>query len=97
MDECQDGDRRERVYTPHAMTSTTVNEQELARRVDQLVDENRARALRFLRPDWYPSTREERIRALEHTERRADRETFRRAAELRRWLSQTSSAPSAGS
>ncbi len=79
------------------MTSTTTNEQELARRIDQLVDENRIRALWFLRPDWYPSTREERIRALAYIERRADRETFRRAAELKRWLSQTSRAPSAGS
>lgn len=79
------------------MTTTTADEQELASRIDRLVDENRTRALWFLRPDWYPSTREERVRALEYIERRADRETFRRAAVLRRWLSQTSSAPSVGS
>lgn len=38
----------------------------IAARVDQLVDEHRITYLWFLRSDYYPSTNEERIRVLEH-------------------------------
>jgi hypothetical protein len=64
--------------------------------VDRLIDENRIRCLWFLRPDYYPSTLEERLRVLGLIERHGDREAFRRAAALRRWLSPGSSARSAG-
>lgn len=65
--------------------------------VDRLVDEHRISCLWFLRPDYYPSTDAERIEVLALIERHGDRHAFRRAATLRRWLSQTSSDASAGS
>jgi hypothetical protein len=63
--------------------------------IDRLVDEYRLRCLWFLRPDYYPSSDAERIRVLLYIERHGDRDAYRRAREMRRWLSQTSSAPSA--
>ena len=69
----------------------------VAAEVDRLVDEHRITCLWFLRPDYHPETRAEQIRVLEHIERHGDLESFRRAATLRRWLSQTSSVASAGS
>ena len=65
--------------------------------VNRLVDEYRVRCLWFLRPDYYPATAEERYRVLAYIQRHGDREAFRRANELRRWLSRSSSAPSAAS
>ena len=65
--------------------------------VNRLVDEYRIRCLWFLRPDYYPFTTEEQLQVLGHIERHGDREAFRRAAVLRRWLSPSSSAPSVGS
>jgi hypothetical protein len=65
--------------------------------VDRLVDEQRIASLWFLRPDYYPTTRAQRIRVLEQIERHGDRDAFRRAATLRRWLSRTSSGASADS
>lgn len=63
--------------------------------IDRLVDEYRLRCLWFLRPDYYPSTDAERIQALLYIERHGDRNAYRRAREMRRWLSQSSSAQSA--
>jgi hypothetical protein len=63
--------------------------------VDRLVDEYRSRCLWFLRSEYYPATDTERLQVLEYIERYGDREAFRRAAEIRRWLSRTSSARSA--
>jgi hypothetical protein len=65
------------------------------REVCSLVDEYRATCLWFLRPDYYPQTPEEACRVLEQIERHGDVAAFRRAAELRQWLSRNSSAPSA--
>jgi hypothetical protein len=65
--------------------------------VERLVDEYRSRCLWFLRADYYPSTDEERLRVLEYIVRYGDREAFLRVTLLRRWLSSTSNAPSAGS
>lgn len=65
--------------------------------VDGLVNEYRARCLWFLRPDYYPRSTEERLRVLGYIERYGDREAFRKAAEVRQWLSHPSSAKSAGS
>ena len=47
-----------------------------------------------MRLDYYPETDTQRLQVLEYIERHGDREAFRRAAEIRRWLSRTSSAPS---
>ena len=68
-----------------------------ARAVDDLVDEYRARCLWFLREDYYPTTNAQRIQTLRYIQRYGDREAYRRAAEIRRWLSPTTSAPSAAS
>lgn len=67
------------------------------REMDRLIDTYRARCLWFLREDYYPSTDEQRIQVLAYIQRYGDREAYRRAAEVRRWLSPTSSAPSAAS
>jgi hypothetical protein len=65
--------------------------------IDRLVDEYRLRCLWFLRPDYYPSTDAERVRVLQYIERHGDRDAYRRAREMRRWLSQNSNARSAAS
>ncbi|MBM4081889.1 MAG: hypothetical protein FJ278_19440 [Planctomycetes bacterium] len=65
------------------------------RRVHALVDEYRTRCLWFLREDYYPQTAAEACRVLESIERHGDVAAFRKAAALRQWLSQNSSAPSA--
>jgi hypothetical protein len=77
------------------MAARSSDEPATAEAVDRLVDEYRVRCLWFLRPDYYPSTLEEQLRVLEYIERHGDREAFRRAATLKRWLSLPSSAPSA--
>ena len=65
--------------------------------IDRLVDEYRLRCLWFLRPDYYPSTDTERLEVLLYIERHGDVDGYRRAREMRRWLSPSSSAPSAAS
>jgi hypothetical protein len=72
-------------------------EADIAAQVDDLVDEQRISSLWFLRPDYYPSTHEERLRVLEQIERHGDLDAYRRAATLRRWLSRLSSVASADS
>jgi hypothetical protein len=62
-----------------------------------LMDEYRVRCLWFLRADYYPDTPEGRLRVLEYVQRYGDRDAFVRAAHLRRWLSQISSADSVDS
>ncbi len=69
----------------------------LAAAVNALVDDYRVRCLWFLRPDYYPATREEQLRVLDYVQRHGDREAHVRVATLRQWLSQTSSADSAAS
>jgi hypothetical protein len=59
--------------------------------VHRLVDEYRDRCLWFLRADYYPETREEILRTLESIEHHGDRQGFRRAAEIRQWLSRRTS------
>ena len=63
--------------------------------VNELVEQYRDRCLWFLRRDYYPATHEERLRVLAYIERYGDLEAYRRAGTLKRWLLQTSSAPSA--
>ena len=74
-----------------------MDEKAAAEVVHRLVDEYRTRCLWFLRPDYYPSSLQERLQVLGYIERHGDREAFRRAATLKRWLLPDSSAPSAGS
>jgi hypothetical protein len=70
---------------------------ELLREATALVDDYRSTCLFFLRPDYYPTTRDEILRVLSAIERNGDLEAYRRCAALRRWFSPTSSATSAGS
>lgn len=63
----------------------------------QLVDEYRTRCLWFLREDYYPTSTTEREEVLRQIEQHGDLDAFRRAAELRTWLSQRSNETSAGS
>ena len=69
---------------------------DIAPAVRTLVDEYRGRCLWFLRPDYYPEGVEETLRVLDAIERHGDLRGFRRAAEVREWLSPASSATSAG-
>ncbi len=78
------------------MDTSQVDSEAATSAVDRLVDEYRVRCLWFLRPDYYPATLGERLRTLGYIERHGDREAFRRAATLKRWLSRDSNGPSAG-
>ena len=69
----------------------------IAEAVRRLVDEYRDRCLWFLRSDFYPESREETLQTLEYIQRHGDQPAYRRAAEIRRWLSPRSSARSVGS
>ena len=64
-------------------------------KVDALVDEYRGRCLWFLRADFYPQTDEEILRTLGYIERYGDVVAFQKAATLRQWLLQNTSALSA--
>lgn len=79
------------------MCSEGMNEAEINSAVDHLVDEYRMRCLWFMRSDYYPATREQRLRALSYIERRGDREAFERAGALRQWFSRHSSETPADS
>jgi len=68
---------------------------ELVESVRRLVDEYRARCLWFLDSDYYPESAEEIRRTLGLLERYGDRRAFQEAARMRKWLSQSSSEPSA--
>ncbi len=63
--------------------------------IDALVDRYRARCLWFLRGDYYPTTDADRLRLLMYIEQYGDVAAYRQAGKLKRWLSQSSSAPSA--
>jgi hypothetical protein len=76
---------------------STPGEHVVGEGVNRLLDEYRLRCAWFLRPDYYPTSLEARLRVLDYVERHGDREGFRRAAELRRWLLPTSNAPSVAS
>jgi hypothetical protein len=79
------------------MSLKTPDSDALAAEIDALVDRCRIQCLWFLRPDFYPRNLQERLRVLDQIERHGDREAFLHAGRLRRWLSASSSAPSAGS
>lgn len=69
---------------------------EYARAVDALVDECRVSCLWYLRASYYPVTDDERWHILDLIQQHADLMTFKRAGELKRWLSRPSSNASAG-
>jgi len=72
-------------------------DEDVRRRVNQLVDTYRDRCLWFLRADYYPTDLPDVLRTLDYIRRYGDREAFRKAGELHEWLSQDSSEPSAAS
>lgn len=63
----------------------------------QLVDAYRVRCLWSFRADFYPDTAGEAHRVLDAIQRYGDLEGFIRSAEIKAWLSPSSSAPSASS
>lgn len=65
--------------------------------VRALVREMRDSSLWFLDSEFLPVREEDALRALRWIERRADRQTYVRARELRAWLLRSSSAGSVGS
>jgi hypothetical protein len=71
--------------------------EDLVRAIDELVDECRAVALWFLKPDYYPRTDDERRSVLHEIQKHGDVQLYTRAATLERWLSRLSSAASAAS
>jgi len=78
-------------------SGTRPSGEDVARQVDDLVDECRSTCLWYQRPDYYPRTDLERWRVLDAIQKHADLETFQRAGRLKRWLSRPSSGASAGS
>ncbi len=64
-------------------------------RVRALTEQYRAQCLWFLRADYSPGNVADACQALDYIQRHGDLEAFRRAGELRTWLSQISSAASA--
>jgi hypothetical protein len=73
------------------------DEAELVAEVDRFIEEQRIACLWYVRPDFRPTSRLERVRALQQIERHGDVDAFRRAATLKRWLLQISSDASADS
>jgi hypothetical protein len=73
----------------------TTEAQQLERTIDALVDDYRDQCLWFLRPDFYPKTLDQRLRVLKYIQRYGDQTGYRKAAEARRWLLQSSSETSA--
>jgi hypothetical protein len=65
--------------------------------VDRLVGHHRDCCLWFLRRDYLPRSDQDRLRILQQIQRHGDRDAFRQAGELRRWLSADSSERSASS
>jgi hypothetical protein len=55
-----------------------------------LVEEYRDRCLWFLREDYVPVATDEILRTLDYIERYGDADGYRRAREIRAWLSQPS-------
>jgi hypothetical protein len=70
---------------------------EIARRIEALVEEQRTRCLWYLRADYLPQSDSERLRVLEDIQRHGDLLAYRRAAELKRCLSQICSTTFVGS
>jgi hypothetical protein len=64
-------------------------------RVRALAEQYRAQCLWFLRADYDPGSVADACQVLDYIQRHGDLEAFRRAGELKQWLSRNSSAASA--
>lgn len=89
--------RLEGRYTLAVMSASSLGTEPWDTELRSLVDEYRIQCLWFLRPDYYPATREEALRVLRQIERHGDRTAFVRAGRIRQWLSRNSSERSAAS
>ena len=67
----------------------------LQSRLEPLMEKYRVRCLWFLSPQYLPDTPESALRVLEYIERYGDRQAYLEAEDLKQWLSQNFSAPSA--
>ena len=85
-----------RRFLGYATRAMTPDPKALDDELAALVSAYRTRCLWFLRPDFMPTSVDEQLRVLGYIQRYGDLEAFRRASALRRWLSPTSSAASAG-
>jgi hypothetical protein len=63
-------------------------------RVRDLAVQYRAQCLWFLRAEYYPTTAADAWQVLDYIQRYGDLDAFRRAGELKQWLSRNSSAAS---
>ena len=73
-----------------------MNAAALTTEIDALVDAQRDACLWYLRPDYYPHTREEQLVTLEAIQMRCTLDVYRRAGELKRWLLASSNETSVG-
>ena len=78
------------------MRDTEMTESEFLEKLDGLIKQYRDQCLWFLRKDLLPREPAQILRILGSIEKHADREGFIQARQLRQWLSQNSSAKSAG-
>lgn len=72
------------------MASPTPTLEEVRASIEELVMEQRASCLWYVRKDRTPANDVERLALLRSLEARADRDTYVRTRELREWLSQLS-------
>ena len=73
------------------------SDEQVARAVDALADECRVSCLWYVAASYYPASDEERWNLLDLIQQHADLATFKRAGELKRWLSRHSNDASAAS
>lgn len=79
------------------VASVAPSPEEVDREVDDLVRECADTCLWYQRRGYHPRTDAERWLVLDAIQKHADVRIFQRAARLKEWLSQRSSAASAGS
>jgi hypothetical protein len=89
--------RASHIPTSQPVPAPPATREDLARAVDELVDECRVESLWYFRPDYYPRTDLERQQVLDAIQERCGRDIFRRAGTLKAWLSRLSREGSASS
>lgn len=65
------------------------------KRINNFIDAHRAECLWYMDTNYYPTNYSEYLKVLRQIESHGDRETFKQAKELEKWLSQNSSKLSA--
>ena len=82
----RDPEKERRVVAELCAAVDQLAENDLARAVDELIDDCRSTCLWHQRPDYYPADDEARVRVLDEILGHADRATFIRASKLRQRL-----------